>query len=51
MITVGLLLLLIGFLAGIPILWSLGMIVLIVGLVLLVLGSMGRSVGGRRHYF
>ncbi|MDE3008571.1 MAG: hypothetical protein KGJ10_06150 [Acidobacteriota bacterium] len=51
MITVGLLLLLIGFLTGIPILWSLGMIVLIVGLVLLVLGSMGRSVGGRRHYF
>lgn len=51
MITAGLILMLIGFIAGIPVLWSLGTIVLIVGVVLLVLGSLGRSVGGRRHYY
>jgi len=51
MIVIGLVLLLIGFVMSIPILWSLGLIVLIVGLVLLALGSAGRAVGGRRHYW
>jgi len=51
MIVVGLVLLLIGFVAHIPILWTLGIIVLLIGLVLMVLGSTGRAVGGRRHYF
>ena len=50
-ITFGLILLLIGFVTGIPIVWTIGMIVLVVGLVLWVLGSMGRAVGGRRHYY
>ncbi|MGC2486272.1 MAG: DUF6131 family protein [Acidimicrobiales bacterium] len=47
----GLILLLIGFLTGIAILWTLGVILLIIGLVLWILGSVGHSVGGRRHYF
>jgi uncharacterized membrane protein HdeD (DUF308 family) len=51
MIVVGLVLMLIGFIAGIPILWSLGILVLVIGLILLLLGSVGREVGGRRHYF
>jgi hypothetical protein len=51
MIVIGLVLLLLGFLLSIPILWTLGIIVLIVGLVLLVLGSTNRAVGGRRHYW
>ncbi|MGD9795683.1 MAG: DUF6131 family protein [Acidimicrobiia bacterium] len=51
MITVGLVLLLLGLLTGIPVLWSLGIIALIVGAVLLLLGSTGRAVGGRRHYW
>jgi hypothetical protein len=51
MIMLGLVLLIIGFLAGIPILWSLGVIGLVIGLVLAVLGSVGHAVGGRRHYF
>lgn len=51
MIVIGLVLLLIGFIAHIPILWTLGIIVLLIGLVLMVLGSTGRAVGGRRHYF
>jgi len=51
MITVGLVLLLLGLLLGIPILWTLGLIALVVGLVLLLLGSTGRRVGGRAHYW
>ena len=51
MIVVGIVLLLLGFLAHIPILWTLGIIVLLIGLVLMVLGSTGRAVGGRRHFF
>jgi hypothetical protein len=51
MIIVGLVLMLIGFIAGIPILWSLGILVLVIGLILLLLGAVGREVGGRRHYY
>jgi hypothetical protein len=51
MIILGIILLLIGFIAKIAVLWSIGIILVIVGLVLAVLGSMGRAVGGRRHYY
>lgn len=51
MILVGLILLILGFLLSIPILWTLGIIVLVIGLILMLLGSMGRAVGGRRHYY
>jgi hypothetical protein len=33
-----------------PILTTLG-VILVVGLILMVLGSTGRAVGGRRHYY
>jgi hypothetical protein len=51
MIVFGLVLLIIGFVAAIPIVWSLGVIVLLIGLVLAVLGAVGHAVGGRRHYY
>ncbi len=51
MIVLGIVLLLIGFIAKIPILWSIGIVVLVIGLILLLLGAMGREVGGRRHYY
>jgi len=51
MIAFGLILLIIGFVAHIPIIWSIGVIVLVVGLILMVLGAMGRGVRGRRHYY
>jgi hypothetical protein len=51
MIILGIILLLIGFIAKIAVLWSIGIILVVVGLVLVVLGSMGRAVGGRRHYY
>jgi Family of unknown function (DUF6131) len=50
-IILGIILLLLGFFLHVSILWTIGIIVLVVGLVLLLLGSMGRAVGGRRHYY
>ena len=51
MILLGIVLLIIGFIAKIAILWTLGIIVLVIGAILAVLGALGREVGGRRHYF
>lgn len=51
MIVLGILLLIVGFVAKIAILWTIGIVLLVVGFVLVVLGSMGRAVGGRRHYY
>lgn len=51
MIVLGVILLIIGFLAKIAILWTIGIVVLVIGLVLALLGMMGRAVGGRAHYF
>ncbi|MEU1622462.1 DUF6131 family protein [Streptomyces sp. NPDC005722] len=51
MIILGIILLIVGFLAGISILWTLGVILVAIGLVLWVLGAMGHAVAGRRHYY
>jgi len=51
MITLGVVLLIIGFVAKIAVLWSVGIILVVIGAVLYLLGSMGREVGGRRHYY
>jgi hypothetical protein len=51
MIVLGLILLIIGFIAKVAILWTIGIVLVLVGLALILLGSMGRAVGGRRHYY
>ena len=51
MIIFGILLLIIGFVAGIAILWTIGIIVVVIGVILALLGMAGHAVGGRRHYF
>lgn len=51
MIILGIILLIIGFIAKIAILWVIGIILLAIGLILVLLGAMGRAVGGRRHYY
>ena len=51
LIILGVILLLIGFVAGISILWTIGIIVVVAGLILALLGMAGHAVGGRRHYF
>lgn len=50
MIILGIILLLLGFLLAIPLLWTIGIIVLVIGLILLVVGFAGHPVGGRRWY-
>jgi len=50
-IALGLILLVIGYIVGIGIMVTLGWIFLAVGLVLLLLGSVGHPVGGRRYWF
>jgi hypothetical protein len=51
MIILGVVLLIVGFLAGIPIIWTLGIIALVIGLRLAIVGASGRAVGGRAHYW
>ena len=47
----GLILLILGFVLNIGILWTIGIILLVVGAVLWLLGSIGRPVAGRRWYW
>ena len=51
MIVLGIILLIVGFVAKIAILWTIGIILVVVGAILALLGRAGREVGGRRHWF
>jgi len=51
MIVLGLICLILGLVLGIGILWTIGIILLVVGLILELFGIMGHAVGGRRHYW
>ena len=51
MIILGIILLIAGFVLKISILWTIGIILLVIGVVLMLMGRMGRAVGGRRHYY
>ena len=51
MIILGVILLIIGFVAKIAILWTIGIVVIVIGAILALLGMAGHAVGGRRHYF
>ena len=51
MITLGIVFLVIGLLTGIAILWSVGVLLVVIGAVLWILGAIGHEVGGRRHYY
>ena len=51
MIVVGVILLLLGYFLLIPILETLGIIVLVIGVVLLCLGAANRPIAGRRYWY
>ncbi|MEV8314609.1 DUF6131 family protein [Streptomyces sp. NPDC059900] len=51
MFILGIILLIIGLVAGISILWSIGIALVIIGAALWILGSVGHAVGGRNHYW
>lgn len=51
MITLGVILLIIGFVTNIPVLWTLGIIAVVVGAALAIAGRLGHAVAGRKHWF
>jgi hypothetical protein len=51
MIILGVILLILGLVLDVGILWTIGIILVIVGAILAILGMMDRAVGGRRHYW
>lgn len=51
MISLGIVLLLVNLVIGLPVLNTLGLLLIIVGVVLVLLGSTGRTIGGRKHYW
>ena len=51
MILLGVVLLIIGFITGIAIIWTIGVVLCVIGVILWILGALGHAVGGRKHYF
>lgn len=50
MLVLGIILIIVGYLTGISIIYTIGYILAILGVILLVLGFAGHAVGGRRWY-
>ncbi|MEU8540650.1 DUF6131 family protein [Streptomyces sp. NPDC048717] len=51
MIILGLILLIVGLITGLGILWTIGIVLVAIGIALWILGAVGHAVGGRRHYW
>lgn len=51
MVILGIILLIVGFVLKISILWTIGIIVAIIGVILWILGAVGRPIAGRRHWY
>jgi hypothetical protein len=51
MIILGIILLVLGYVLGVGILETIGIILLVIGAVLWILGAVGRPVGGRKVWF
>ena len=51
MIILGVILLIVGFVAAIPILWTIGIILVVIGAIFALLGATGRAVGGRKMWY
>lgn len=51
MISLGLILLILGIVLSVPLLNTIGGLLLVVGIILYALGALGRGVGPRAHYW
>ena len=51
MIVLGIVLLLLAALLNVPLLYTIGIILIVVGAVLWILGALGRQIGPRPHYW
>jgi hypothetical protein len=50
-IILGVILIILGFVIGIPVLYTIGIVLAVAGVVLALLGGTGRKIGGRAHWF
>jgi hypothetical protein len=50
-IVLGVILLVVGIIIGIPVLYSIGIVLAVIGIVLALAGAAGRRIGGRAHWF
>jgi hypothetical protein len=50
-IILGVICLILGLIFGIGILWTIGLILIAIGIILWILGAMDRGIGPRRHYY
>lgn len=51
MIILGVILMIIGFIFSTPVLWTIGLILVAVGVVLMILGATGRAIAGRGYWY
>lgn len=51
MIILGVILIILAYLIEIPLLYTIGAILAVVGIILWILGAAGKAVGGRKHYW
>lgn len=51
MIILGIVLVVVGVVAHIAILETIGGLLVVIGVILWILGAMGRAIGGRKHYY
>lgn len=51
MIILGIVLLVLGYVLPLPLLYTLGWLLIVIGIVLFILGGVGRPVAGRRYWF
>ena len=51
MIVLGVICLILGLILGVGILWTIGIILIVVGIILALLGMADRAIGPRRHYW
>ena len=51
MIVLGVICLILGLIFGVGILWTIGIILIVVGIILALLGMADRAIGPRRHYW
>ncbi|MEU4253773.1 hypothetical protein AB0F15_40915 [Amycolatopsis sp. NPDC026612] len=51
MIVLGVILIILGFVIGIPVLYTIGIVLAVAGVILAIVGGTGRKIGGRAHWY